>query len=367
MSHHRWARHVFGVAVCIAVMVVTTGCRSSPYHPFGRDRPIGPDGKPVGFQEALSPLDQASAAPAPKPSAPSPVAVAAAATKRAASTSTSTPSPVLAPAPSDGPSIAPADTPLLDAALKRAQAIDAEQRLLMRAEAEPPAPVPAEMKVKTAALPAVVKKPDAKPPSDAAVKLASAEEPAGPTEVDRAKLWNACVELVDRLPADLSAAAVPAMLPRAVALLAPVTTTSEPAPPPRREPSAFGINAVELCRNIQGFGSFETMDAQTLKAGRQVLIYCELARLHYERQGDEFVSHVATRVELVDARDGVKAWEVLGEAEDRCHSLRRDSFVSTLVTLPETIVPGAYTIRLTQTDTLAQQSATAEMAVTIGR
>lgn len=363
MSHHRRARHVFGGAVCIAVMVAASGCHGSPFHRHKEGRPIGPDGKPVGFQEALSPLDQASTAPtAPKRAVPAPVAIA-----------TAAPSLPAAPSPSDDPLIAPAQTPLLDAALRRAQAIEAEQRLLMRAEADPPSPVPAELKVKTAAFPAAAKKSDVKPQRDDAVRVASTEEPVGPTEADKAKLWNACAELVDRLPADLSAAAVPAMLPRAVALLAPAlpapaATTSEPVPAPRQEPSAFGISTVQLCRKIQGFGSYKTMDSQALKAGRQILIYSELAGLSYQRQGDDFVSHLATRVELVDARDGAKAWEVLGEeAEDRCHSLRRDSFVSTVVTLPETIVPGAYTIRLIQTDTLAQQSATAELAVTIGR
>jgi hypothetical protein len=167
-------------------------------------------------------------------------------------------------------------------------------------------------------------------------------------------------------------------LPKAVALLAPAPAAepglkadAEPeasAPPPREEPPAFAINALQLCRNIQGFGAYETMDAQSLKAGRPVLIYCEPAGLRYERDGDAYVARVSTRVELIDPRDGSKVWDVAGDpVEDRCQSRRRDAFVGTRLNLPESIAPGAYTIRLIQTDDLAQQSATAEVAVTIGR
>jgi hypothetical protein len=269
-----------------------------------------------------------------------------------------------------------AETPLLDAALRRAQAIEAEQRREMRAEAEPsvaalaPAPAPAPFpvqaaeltvgKVETTAAPPVARGKPADPPRDAAVQRATAEAPAGMSDADRAKLWSACVDLVDRLPADLSAAAVPALLPRAVAMLAPAASPSEPAPPTDEATPPFRIDVVRLCRRIRGFGAFETMDLQALKAGRQVLIYCELSGLTYRREGDDFVSHVATRVELIDARDGSRAWEAEGNSEERCPSLRRDSFVSTRVNLPATI-------RLTHADALSQQAATAELAVTIRR
>jgi len=372
MSHDRRARHVFGVAVCIAVMVASTGCRNSPLYRHGADRPKGPDGKPIGFQEALSPLDQASAAPVKKPSASKPSGVAMAAVAAPVATTlvaaNPAPTPVEAPPPAAGPMLAPAETPMLDAALKRAEAIESEHRRIMRAEAN--APDPSESKVKAVAFATAAKKPADDPPRDDAVQRAGAEAPAAPpVTVDKTKLWNAAAELVELLPADLSAAAVPATLPRAIALLTPAATEREPGPAVsnRDEPATFGINAVQLCRKIHGFGSFEPMDAQALRAGRPVLIYCELAGLRYEQQDDEYVSHVATRVELIDARDGSKAWEDLGKAEDRCRRRRLDSFVSTLVTLPETIVPGPYTIRLTQTDDIALQSATAELAVTIGR
>ena len=351
MSHHRRARHVFGVAVCIAVMVATTGCRRSPFHRHGEDRPTRPDGKPIGYQEPQSPLDQASAKKpsAPKPAAtPAPIAVATTAVK-----------PMPSPPPIDSRLIAPAETPMLDAALKRAEAIEAEQRRIMLAAMKPtPKPKPEvkpEPEAKPAAAPAVARpsEPDAGSKRDEAVQLARFEA-AG---VDKTKLWQTAAELVEMLPSDLSAASVPATLPKAVALFAPATPGPEPAP--------FAINAVQLCRAIHGFGSFETMDSQKLRAGRPVLVYCEPAGLRYDQRDDEYVSHVATRVELI-AADGSKVWEVDGDAEDHCRRLRHDSFVGTQINIPKNVPPGSYSIRLTQTDVLAQRSATAEIDVTIG-
>jgi hypothetical protein len=204
---------------------------------------------------------------------------------------------------------------------------------------------------------------------DEAVQRTSADAPAVAVGINKTKLWNTAAELVELLPADLSAAAVPAALPRAVALLAPTPAAppeAEAAVSPAPAPPPFALNAVQLCRAIQGFGSFETMDPKTLRAGRPVLVYCELAGLRYDERGGKYVSHVATHFELI-ADDGSKVWEVDGETEESCRRLRHDSFIGTQVNLPENIPPGGYTIRLTHTDSLAQRSATAEIAVTIGR
>ena len=81
-----------------------------------------------------------------------------------------------------------------------------------------------------------------------------------------------------------------------------------------------------------------------------------------------FVSRLSSRVELVSAKDGAKAWEQsLGEAEDRCQSRRRDFYVNYRISIPATVAPGDYRLRLTQTDLLAHQTASAEVPVTIAK
>lgn len=404
MSHDRRPRRVLGVLACVVILAALPGCRRSPFHRLGNVPEIGHDGHREGYQPPVSALDQAAVAPVREATETS----MAAAVPSAAET---TPPEVVAALEADsiGDAIptAPAPTPMLDEALRRAEALERAQEEALRqvehlAKPHPePAPEPqvvqleapprdeaiarASMEVETEA------QPDPEPPApvdpaaewrdgvDRLKKLAkeSADRPDADDEDDeRARLWAARAELIDSLPDDLSAAVAPAVLPKAVALLADaavgpdadastLSTEIETAVSTLEDRVPLGVNALELCRKIDGFGAFETIDPQTLKAGRPVLVYCELAGLRYAQDGDEFVSRVATRIELLKAEDGSKVWEIEGEAEDRCRRRRRDSYISTLVNLPETIEPGAYSLRLTQTDQTAGASASSELAVTI--
>lgn len=407
MSHDRRPRRVLGVLACVVILAALPGCRRSPFHRLGNVPEVGREGRREGYQPPVSALDQAAVAPVRQATETSMAA--------AIPPETETDAEIALALESDsiGDSIptAPAPTPMLDEALRRAEALERAQDEAMRqvkqliaAPVEPePNPEPPVVQLKApprdeaiarASMEVEVKpepEPEPEPPApvDPAVqwrdgvdrlkKLAkeSAERPEADEDDDRARLWAARAELIDSLPDDLSAAVAPAVLPKAVAVLADVaagpdadasalSTEIETAVSTLEDRVPLGVNALELCRKIDGFGSFETIDPQALKPGRPVLVYCELAGLRYAQEGDEFVSRVTTKIELLKADDGAKVWEIEGEAEDRCRRRRRDSYISTLVNLPETIEPGAYSLRLTQTDETAGASASSELAVTIG-
>ena len=57
----------------------------------------------------------------------------------------------------------------------------------------------------------------------------------------------------------------------------------------------------------------------------------------------------------------------LGTAEDACRKRRRDFFVGHRFTLPESITPGNYRLRLTEKDLVADHVATRETVITIGK
>ena len=121
-----------------------------------------------------------------------------------------------------------------------------------------------------------------------------------------------------------------------------------------------------VCRNVLGFGSFEPIEPSTLKAGQPVIVYCELLGLHYKNSGQSFVTRLSSRVELVDARSNSRVWEQpLGEAEDECRSRRRDNYANLRLNLPTSVKPGDYRLKLTQTDLVANQTASAELPVSI--
>jgi len=390
MSHDRRPRRVLGVLACVVVLAVCPGCRRSPFHRLGNVPEVGPDGRREGYQPPISALDQASTEPVREAMETSMAAI--------------VPPAIQADPIDESIPTAPAPTPMLDEALRRAEALERAQEEAMRQvqslatphpepepEPEPPPAPPRDEAVARASAEIEIEaEPEPPAPADPATewrdgvdrlkKLAreSADRPADSDDEERARLWAARAELIDCLPDDLSATAAPAVLPRAVALLADaaagsdadaqaLSTGIESAVTKLEDRVPLGINALELCRKINGFGSFETIDPKTLKAGRPVLVYCELAGLRYGQEGDEFVSRVSTRIELLRAGDGSKVWEIQGEAEDRCRRRRRDSYVSTLVNVPESIEPGDYSLRLTQTDEAAGASTSAELPVTIGR
>jgi hypothetical protein len=110
------------------------------------------------------------------------------------------------------------------------------------------------------------------------------------------------------------------------------------------------------------------MNQASLNAGQHVLVYCELLGLRYEAKGDGFVSRVSSRIEIRPAGGGPIYWEhELGSAEDVCRRRRRDFYVNYRVELPKTLAPGAYDLRLTQTDLVANRSTSAEIPLSIIR
>jgi hypothetical protein len=129
----------------------------------------------------------------------------------------------------------------------------------------------------------------------------------------------------------------------------------------------FAVCDPRLCRKVLGFGAFEPIESGPLRAGQSVLVYCELTGLRYQTREKTHVSRLSSRVEL-HSKKGERVWEQsLGEAEDECRSRRRDNYLACRLTLPESLTPGEYRLRLIQTDLVARQSASAELPVSIGR
>ncbi len=388
MSHARRARRVLAAMACTAA-AASAGCRS-PFHSFA-------DGPRHAATEAVATIDRKDV-PELAPAAVAPSAP-------AASTPTPAPEAVATIDP-------PAATPLLDAALRRAEAAEESRREAIReaqavvrqpvvspepapmpnlapapepeAAAEPsPAPADSALEIKATVAPPAEETqtpppvPEAaeaaveRPRSDPAVAPVSAEEPREATS--------------DDVPEDATARPTP-----------PAPTTAEPEPTPVAPslPDALGtteqaepedaastaarpdeeggpapltIEAAKLCRKIQGFGSYEPLKSSTLRPGRSALVYCELGGLEYRADGDGFTASVATRVELIRPADDQKVWEVADGAVDHSPTKRRDVYVGTLVTLPETIAPGEYTLRLYQADSTSGRTASTEIPVTIAR
>jgi hypothetical protein len=128
----------------------------------------------------------------------------------------------------------------------------------------------------------------------------------------------------------------------------------------------LAISEVRLCRSITGFGSFEPLADERVKAGQSLLVYCELTGLQYEARDDRFVSRISSRVELKRTQGGPVVWQQeLGQAEDACRRRRRDYYVNYFVDLPKSLHPGSYRLRLLQTDLVAGGSTSNEIPLEV--
>jgi hypothetical protein len=270
-------------------------------------------------------------------------------------------------------------TPMLDAAIERVTAVRREQRDLIehdvttampdvkaRARVAPDAPaaVPASpaRKAPEAVVPAspVVSSPV--PGSAAATQAELPVQPA-PTVVPRVEMPRMHIE--PKSKPDPVPGAIPAVPPEKPEVSPPAPSAKpEPLAPLAScdQPASLGIGKLRLCRKVHGFGSFEALGESEIKAGQRFLVYCEMTGMRCEARNDSYVSRLSSKIEVTSARDGTIQWaRELGPAEDVCGSRRHDFYVNYRVDLPKNLAPGAYRLRLTQTDLIAKKSTSAEL------
>ena len=88
--------------------------------------------------------------------------------------------------------------------------------------------------------------------------------------------------------------------------------------------------------------------------------------MQYEAKEASFVSRLSSKIEIGSVDDGAFQWaRELGPKEDVCGSRRHDFFVNYRFCLPQTLPPGSYRLRLTQTDLIANRSTSAEIPLEI--
>jgi hypothetical protein len=187
--------------------------------------------------------------------------------------------------------------------------------------------------------------------------------------------WALRVRALDALGAELSGTEEVELWDRFLDVLASVSTFETPddevagarirkAVDALEALAPLRIGDLQVCHKVLGFGHFETIDPATLKAGQALIVYCEMSGLKYSTEQGGFRSRLASRVELVARKDGRLVWsQDLGMAEDLCRHRRRDYYVNYRLTLPASLSPGAYELRLTQTDLNSNRSASSSLAL----
>ncbi len=239
----------------------------------------------------------------------------------------------------DEEAFTPAPTPLLDAAAERDEAV---KRAIAVKTVSDTASIQQALRLETAALedaPAKKLDPTVEPASFVPPKPEEASPIANEPVDSESPLWQYV----------LSAMAT--------------ASTLEPEIP--REPEFF-IADLRICKRVLGFGRTEPIAAEALVAGSHLLLYCEIEGVRDEEDSQGYRSRIASSLAILPASGGDAVWQFdLGNAEDHCQRRRRDFFVNYRVTIPPTLPPGEYQIRLVQKDMLASREASRSLPLTV--
>jgi hypothetical protein len=194
---------------------------------------------------------------------------------------------------------------------------------------------------------------------------------------DDADAWALRSRLLDWLESSGTTTEQSEVLNRLLAALAPGSGADASDETQAAERFREAIDALEtlgplqvadlrLCRKVQGYGSFEPIDPTSVRPGKPVILYCEMTGLRYAPADGGVRSRLTSRVEIVAKAGGASVWShELGTAEDVCRRRRRDYYVNYRLALPANLSPGNYELRLTQTDLLAEQSASSSIDLEI--
>jgi hypothetical protein len=126
------------------------------------------------------------------------------------------------------------------------------------------------------------------------------------------------------------------------------------------------ISDLQLCRKVRRFGDYDPLEAAGCRAGHAVILYCEMSGVRYEPVGPLQRCRLSARVELAAAGAADPVWKHdLGTVDDLCRRPRRDFYVNYRITLPPSLAPGSYELRLIQDDLVANQATTRTAALTI--
>jgi hypothetical protein len=102
-----------------------------------------------------------------------------------------------------------------------------------------------------------------------------------------------------------------------------------------------------MARKVRGFGDVEPLGDGALRPGGQFLLYVELRDWPFlPGIGDMVRAHARYRVIVLDAAGAEVLKEGPFDASQSSPTPNPDLFITRMVTVPKTMAPGAYTLRV---------------------
>jgi hypothetical protein len=132
-----------------------------------------------------------------------------------------------------------------------------------------------------------------------------------------------------------------------------------------QEQAPLQITGLRLCRKVRGYGDYDPVDAE-LRPKQGVVLYCELNGVAAEEKDGLFHSRLDATISLEKPDSDVPVWsQSLERAVDVCRRRRLDYYVAYRLSLPDSVDPGTYTLTVRQHDAVADRDVTESMELVV--
>ncbi|HEU5117077.1 MAG TPA: hypothetical protein VFT74_10465, partial [Isosphaeraceae bacterium] len=122
--------------------------------------------------------------------------------------------------------------------------------------------------------------------------------------------------------------------------------------------ATLAIADLRLCQQVTGFGQYEPVEPSEIRAGQELMLYWEVEGFQTVQENDLYRTLLASELEILPEQGDSPLWSrAFKDSEDVCRRPRRDYFVNYRLTIPESLSPGKYRIRLRLQDRQSSQTA----------
>ena len=164
-------------------------------------------------------------------------------------------------------------------------------------------------------------------------------------------------------PAPLGAPPAVAANPATLPVTAPATAVPSPTPVSPGTDGKLELDRFQLCTEIVGFGKTVPRDTEMVSRGERLLAYVEVRNFASRSMNGEFETALGCDLSLDNAAGQTIYNQTFADIVDKCAKPRRDFFCHFLFSMPSTVLPGKYKLRIRIVD--RNSSATSEAVVDV--
>lgn len=125
------------------------------------------------------------------------------------------------------------------------------------------------------------------------------------------------------------------------------------------------VKNLAFCVEVNSYGVYTEFEKTEFEPAQEFVLYAELENFKSESTPDGYRTALRSSYQIFDAQGHRVAQRELSINDETCRNPRRDFFIPYLLTMPERIYPGQYTLQLTIVDSLTQKIGQASIDFTI--